>query len=222
MFPCPFAQPYNCCVVGTAKAQIVLLLGILCVLADSGCNTAGGSSSSTAPRLSTNAEVPATTVEQTEGTQASRQYLTVGQAAKLPNGLVVTVDGVHRVERSRGGKAPSPGEAWVLVSFTIENIGEDAIRVTADNFAAANADRLPLHVVPASSMPEGSTVSKEAWQGNFEPGQKRSGSVAYIAEADDSILLAFNRGQEEPPPPPGESRTLAIWDLGEVSQMPQA
>ena len=207
--------------MATAKAQIVLLLGLLYVLVVSGCSVSGGSSSSTTPRLSTNAETPATTtVEQTEGTQTSQQYLSVGQTAKLPNGLVVTVDGVHRVERSRGGKEPSPGEAWVLVSFTIENIGVATIRVTADNFAAANADRFPLHEVPASSMPEESIASKEAWQGNFEPGQKRSGSVAYISDAEDSILLAFNRGQEEPPPPPGESRTLAIWDLGEVSQMP--
>jgi Domain of unknown function (DUF4352) len=207
--------------VGTAKAQIVLL-GLLYVLALSGCNAARDSSSSTAPRLATSAAVPTTTVEQSEGTQASQHYLSVGQKATLPNGLTVTVDGVHRVEESRGGKEPPPGEAWVLVTFTIENIGEATIRVTAYNFAAANEDKLPLHVAPASSMPEGSTVSKEAWQGNFEPGQKRSGTVAYIAEANDSILLAFNRGQDEPPPPPGESRTLAIWDLGNVSQMPPA
>jgi Domain of unknown function (DUF4352) len=208
--------------VGTAKAQIALLLALLYVLVVSGCSVSRGSSSSTTPKLRTNAEASATTVEQTEGTQASQQYLSVGQAAKLPNGLGVTVDGVHSVERSRGGKEPSSGEAWILVSFTIENIGEATIRVTADNFAAANADRLPLHEVPASSMPEESTASKEAWQGDFEPRQKRSGSVAYISGDADSILLAFNRGQEEPPPPPGESRTLAIWDLGEVSQMPRA
>ncbi len=156
--------------------------------------------------------------EQTAQEAAPQKDLAVGESAELENGLVVAVTGVRRSEGNLNATDSDdailePEETFVIADVTVENTGEQTIPVdSGTNFAAYDYDGYQL--VPAT--PE-ETFDEKNWEGDFRPGQERSGTVSYFAPEDATVLLTFN-GDGTTGPPTGNN--TATWDLGPVAEMP--
>jgi hypothetical protein len=155
--------------------------------------------------------------------------LGVGESAEFENGLNATIEGASIMEAPESLRDRlEANDLLVAVRFSVENANPEgqaprrSFRVSTAQWEALDQNGNPLQTLYPS---ETSLVAGElpnpnpdypytGWQGELQPDQKRQGSMLFAASPSTKMRVRFTQ--------PVMSAPLGEWQLGTVSELPQA
>ena len=218
-------------------AAFALVVGLAVVAGCGGSQQQGSAKEEATTESSTSALTPSPNTRQTppqntQGQAPQERYegLEVGESVQFDNGLIVALKGASLLQEMPVLPLQlGTDDRLVAVRFDVENANLES-HTSPRSFNVTSAlwqalDQNGNYLEKVFLPPETASVVEKlpnpspghpylGWQGQLQPGQKRQGTVLFVASpSTKEMLVTFTQPIMTPP--------FAEWELGAVSGLPQ-
>lgn len=176
----------------------------------------------TEPARPETAQPEPTRMETTEQTSSGEEnlLLSVGETAEI-GGLELTLTEAFLTESTefdRDYYEIGPEEKFLVARFDLVNNRDSSVELlgSGSEFFAYNQQGYELEYASLDAYLDSSTPREDQeLYGDYRPGSEITGTIAFLAETSDDLLVEFN--------PDGYigSDPLASWEIGSASNLPE-